>query len=146
MPSYLPPVSGIAAAHGGMLPLAQGGRAVRPRRDAAAIATSVKAETPEELEVSILERRDVLTDAQREILNAIEGYRECSRGDLLRRFPKYSESELHYRLEQLRSFMFITVTKSRNEADPRYRIGDSYREAYHSRRRRSRMSPPPGFR
>jgi hypothetical protein len=98
-----------------------------------AAVPSVKAETPEELEVPILERRDLLSKAQREILTAIEESVECSRGDLLRRFLTYSESELHYRLEQLRSLMFITVTKSPSKADPHYTLRDSYRKAYNSR-------------
>jgi hypothetical protein len=93
----------------------------------------VNAETPKELEVPILMRRDLLSRAQRDILKVIEESRECSRQDLLRRFPKYSDSELHYRLEQLRSFMFITVTKSSKKDDPRYTLRDSYRKAYSSR-------------
>ena len=109
---------------------------------------SVKAETPEELEVPILERRDLLSKAQREILAAIEESGKCSRRDLSHRFPTYSESELHYRLEQLRSFMFITVAKSANKADPDYRLRDSYQKAYNSRRARIgyyhyQPSPPP---
>lgn len=98
-----------------------------------AAVPSVKAETPEELEVPILERRDLLSKAQREILTAIEESGECSRGDLLRRFPTYSEGELYYRLEQLRSLMFIAVTKSPSKADPHYTLRDSYRKAYDSR-------------
>jgi Predicted nucleotide-binding protein containing TIR -like domain len=101
----------------------------------------LKAETPEELEVPISERRDLLSAAQREILKAIEKSGECSREDLLQRFPRYSASELHYRLEQLRSFMFITVT---DPVEARYTLGDSYRKAYNSKMVRiARTRPPP---
>jgi hypothetical protein len=109
-----------------------------------ATVSSVKADILEELEVPILERRGLLTESQRQILMAIEEG-ECSRRDLLRRFPQYKENELHYRLEQLRSFMFITVTMNRNEADrrkARYALRDSYRKAYNSSRARIRYTSP----
>jgi hypothetical protein len=115
-------------------------------RERLAKVPSVKAETREELEVPFLERRDLLSEAQREILKAIEESGECSRRELRRRFPKYSGSELYYRLEQLRSFMFITVTKSPNKAYPDYTLRDSYRKAYESRKagiRHYQPSPPP---
>lgn len=110
-----------------------------------AAVPSVKAEIPEELEIPILERRSLLSARQREILAAIEESGECSTEDLRGRFSQYSEGELHYRLEQLRSFMFITGTKSRNKADPRkarYALRDSYRKAYNALRPRMPPKPP----
>src|SRR5438552_3664727 len=56
-----------------------------------AAVPSVKEEIPEELEVPILERRDLLSTRQREILAAIEESGECSGRDLRGRFPQYSE-------------------------------------------------------
>jgi hypothetical protein len=117
-----------------------------------AAVPSVKTEIPEELEVPILERLHLLSERQREILASIEESGECSRQDLSRRFSQYSEGELHYRLEQLRFFMFITATKGRNKADSRkdrYALRDSYRKVYNALRARIPMPsppPPPGFR
>jgi hypothetical protein len=108
-----------------------------------AAVPSVETEIPEELEVPILERRNLLTGRQREILEAIEESGECSRQDLSRRFSQYSKGELHYRLEQLRCLMFITATESRNKADPRYALRDSYRKVYYALRARIRPPAPP---
>lgn len=67
---------------------------------------------PRELKLPMLERRDLLTDQQREILKEIEKRQRSSRQDLAAAFPHISPSELTYRLEQLRLLMFVAASET----------------------------------
>jgi hypothetical protein len=64
---------------------------------------------PCELRVPVLERRGMLSTRQRELLEEIEAKSPISRAALGCRFSGVVQSELHYRLEQLRLLQFITA-------------------------------------
>ena len=92
--------------------------------------------TPRELELPIMERRDLLTRQQHDILNAIEEQNQCSSQDLAKLFPGIAMSELHYRLEQLRLLMFISIPETAPDGSsttPLYTLSDAYRHAVPNR-------------
>lgn len=64
---------------------------------------------PEELRVPLMERRGMLSIRQRALLEKIENKTCVSQAELGALFPDISNSELHYRLEQLRFLQFITL-------------------------------------
>ena len=87
--------------------------------------------TPEELRIPILERRDLLTNQQRDILKEIERRNQCSREELATVFPHLSLPELTYRLEQLKLLMFISAFESSdiNATTTVYTLSEPYRHA-----------------
>jgi hypothetical protein len=94
---------------------------------------------PRELDLPMMERRDLLSSRQRKILNAIEAQKQCSLQDLAKLFPGIAQSELIYRLEQLRLLMFISKYEANptgNSTTPLYSLSDAYRHA-------ARNRPPP---
>ena len=85
-------------------------------------ATSI----PRELKIPILERRDLLTNQQRSILNEIEARNQCTRDELASVLPGMPIPELNYRLEQLKLLMFI----SEGDATGRlYTLSEPYKRA-----------------
>jgi hypothetical protein len=90
-------------------------------------ATSI----PRELKIPILERRDLLTNQQRSILNEIEARNQCTRDELASALPGMPIPELNYRLEQLKLLMFISEGKSSDiEATSRvYTLSEPYKRA-----------------
>jgi hypothetical protein len=93
---------------------------------------------PGELELPILERGGLLSSRQREILKEIEKRGQCSKEDLSTRFPGIPVSELHYRLEQLRLLMFVSVVSSNSHSDtaPKYAVSTLYADARQNQRNR----------
>lgn len=73
-------------------------------------------EIPAEFSVAILERRGMLSDRQRALLEPLEEVPRMSYKELAARFPDMSAGELHYRLEQLRLLQFIVAVQSSNAA------------------------------
>jgi hypothetical protein len=87
---------------------------------------------PLEFVLNFIERRDQLSPTQREILSAISTRESCTKSDLSRQFPDIPDSEMHYRLEQLRLLMFVTAltTVSPDAIDTTlYTISEAYRSA-----------------
>ena len=89
---------------------------------------------PRELKLPMLERRDLLTDQQREILKEIEKRQRSSRQDLATAFPHISASELTYRLEQLRLLMFVAASETSTGAGTTtiYALSPLYKRASRS--------------
>lgn len=94
-------------------------------------ATSI----PQELRIPILERRDLLTNQQRDILKEIETRGGCSKDELAAALPHIPSPELTYRLEQLKLLMFISALESSgtNATTAIYTLSEPYRHACHRR-------------
>jgi hypothetical protein len=92
-----------------------------------------KPSAPEELGLPVFERRGLLTEKQRVLLREIERSPERTFSDLRRRFPEMSESELHYRLEQLRLLALIRSSGEHDPNDRTYFLDGAYRAAYEQR-------------
>jgi hypothetical protein len=69
---------------------------------------------PPEFKLSLGERRDLLSEKQRDILRFIENTGSVTLNDLAKRFPKMTMAELAYRLEHLRLQMFISAESHKN--------------------------------
>lgn len=69
-----------------------------------------------ELQIPILQRRDLLTATQRRVLTNIEEEGPASMDEISGRFPDMPRAELQYRLEQLRLLMFVVRTKKPDRA------------------------------
>ncbi len=99
-------------------------------------ATSI----PQELKIPILERSDLLTNQQRDILVEIETRKQCSREELAALFQHIPLPELTYRLEQLKLLMFISAREGSDIDGPNavYTLSEPYKHACSNRIRRFR--------
>lgn len=91
---------------------------------------------PPELELPIMERRDLLSATQRALLEAIESADGCSAKELAGVETGILRSELHYRMEQLRLLMFINteeVAIDGGETEVRYSLSEPYKMAREAR-------------
>jgi hypothetical protein len=66
---------------------------------------------PPEMNLPLLTLRHSLSSNQQVLLTVIENKKSCTLRELRRKFPNWSQSELHYRLEQLRIYSFIHCPK-----------------------------------
>jgi hypothetical protein len=82
-------------------------------------------QTPGELAMPFAERRDLLSNRQRDILKTIENRGQCSPSELERLFADIGAAELTYRLEQLRLLMFISMLGHGDDAV--YTLSESYK-------------------
>lgn len=96
-------------------------------------------EMPPELKLPWFERRVLLSPTQQKLLSVIEDKQPVPREYLLTQFPGRSESELFYRIEQLRLLGFTTRTG--DEKAFVYQLTDSYGKAYSTVRRQGSTPP-----
>jgi hypothetical protein len=84
---------------------------------------------PPELGLPMMERRNLLTRQQRDILSAVEERGRFSISDISKLFPAIALPELHYRLEQLRLLMFIKVQDAPQDGDTTrsYTLSEGYK-------------------
>ena len=85
-------------------------------------------EMPPEFKLPWFERRVLLSPTQQKLLSMIEDGQPVAHEYLLAQFPGRSESELFYRIEQLRLLGFATRTGDENAFV--YHLSDSYGKAY----------------
>ena len=100
------------------------------------------AKMPPELHLSIMERRDKLSDTQRRMLFKLDGLLPATSSDISGQFPEMIEPEIYYRMEHLRLLMFLTV------AEGKFVFTDEYKRAeVRSQYLGRRLSPmyPPGM-
>lgn len=64
-----------------------------------------------ELQLSVLERKDLLSPTQQSVLRAVEKAGKSSQKELERAFPRMPAAELKYRLEQLHYLRLVVRTK-----------------------------------
>jgi hypothetical protein len=95
---------------------------------------------PPELKLPWFERRMLLSPTQQKLLSVVEDRQPIAKKDLLTQFPGRSESELFYRIEQLRLLGFTTRTGDEHASV--YQLSDSYAKAYSTVRRQSSLLPP----
>ena len=88
---------------------------------------------PAEFKLPWFERRVLLSPTQQKLLSMIEERQPVEHKYLLAQFTGRSESELFYRIEQLRLFGFTTRTGDENAFV--YHLSDSYGKAYSTIRR-----------
>ena len=86
-----------------------------------------------ELDLPIIERRDLLTERQRRLLAMIEVHPDVSRGELLNIITDMTPSELYYRLEQLRLLTLLRVQPMPDSRDVRYSPHEAYEAAKRAR-------------
>lgn len=97
-------------------------------------------EMPPELKLPWFERRVLLSPTQQKLLSVIEERQPVAKEDLLAQFHGRSESELFYRIEQLRLLGFTTRTGDEHASV--YQLSDSYGKAYSTVRRQTSLLPP----
>ncbi len=95
----------------------------------------LKSRLPPELEMPLLSLRGTLSRNQQSLLAYIEAVEGCSLLDLRRRFDMWTDTELHYRLEQLRFYCFIQSPRREPRAAlPVYELHHAFRaELRHAR-------------
>lgn len=96
-------------------------------------------EIPEDLKLGWFERRAIISPTQQKLLSFIEDRHPITDEDLKRQLPGCSETELHYRTEQLRLLGF--VKRIQNGRAISYRLTEAYDKAYSALRRQKYAQP-----
>jgi hypothetical protein len=90
-------------------------------------------EVPSDLKLPWFERRVLLSSTQQKLLSMIEDRQPVAGKDLLAQFPGHSDSELFYRIEQLRLLGFTTRTGDVGALV--FQLSESYGKVYATVRR-----------
>jgi hypothetical protein len=94
----------------------------------------------DEFDLPVIDRRDLLTGRQRQLLAMIEARPGVSQTELQSVSGDMTLSELYYRLEQLRLLTLVRAHLEPGDRDPRYWLHEAYEAAKRARSIRTHRS------